>query len=349
MWWAVGYAFAYGSCGDGPFIGHSNFFLSQTKYQTTSFFAHWLYTLFFCATSNAIVHGALSERMKFGAYLVYTVMLAGWVYPVIVHWTWSLDGWLSSYRVPDCATGVREPTLSTSNGVMDFAGSGSVHMVGGTTALWGALVLGELLHRHRAYFVAFAHTTSSTLYVFHTCRSTPRSFQPGWVCHRVSRQLPLVSSLGHCCPVVWLVWYVEDCVGGVKYTGFNTLPINNNCTIIIIIPMIRFQSRIHRVLLRLHDHCLACGSQHHAVGCNWWPDCFVFELVFGSPRRYWPHAQRHLDSLGCDHIPVCHVLPICSRHHRHGMLCAIFTCATVVYICCSQEMTDDKDNNNCCA
>lgn len=142
VWWAVGYAFAYGTCGDGPFIGHSNFFLSQTKYQTTSFYAHWLYTLFFCATSNAIVHGALSERMKFGAYIVYTVMLSGWVYPVIVHWTWSLDGWLSAYRVPNCSTGIREPLLSNSNGVMDFAGSGSVHMVGGTTALWGALVLG---------------------------------------------------------------------------------------------------------------------------------------------------------------------------------------------------------------
>lgn len=145
-WWGVGYAFAYGTCGDNVFIGHANFFTSQAEYQTGAFWAHWLFTMMFCLTSNALVHGAVSERMQFGAYLVYTFLLTSFVYPVVVHWTWSLSGWLSPYRII-CASGTPDPFFSSTNGLMDFAGSGSVHIVGGVTAFWGALVLGPRLGR----------------------------------------------------------------------------------------------------------------------------------------------------------------------------------------------------------
>lgn len=146
MWWATGYAFAYGVCGNNAFIGTTNFFLSSAQYQTGSFWAHWLFTLMFALVANALVHGAVSERMKLQAYLVYTAVLTGFVYPIVVHWTWSLSGWLSPFRI-DCATGEHMPVFSDTNGFMDFAGSGCVHVVGGVTALIGAIVLGPRLGR----------------------------------------------------------------------------------------------------------------------------------------------------------------------------------------------------------
>ena len=46
----------------------------------------------------------MSERMRFRAYLVKMFFISGFVYPLVVHWTWSKDGWLSAYRII-CSTG----------------------------------------------------------------------------------------------------------------------------------------------------------------------------------------------------------------------------------------------------
>jgi ammonium transporter, Amt family len=66
------------------------------------------------------------------AYLWYSIILSGWVYPIIVHAIWSNRGFLSS-RVVDPLLGV---------GVIDFAGSGVVHLTGGTTAFFAAIIIG---------------------------------------------------------------------------------------------------------------------------------------------------------------------------------------------------------------
>jgi Amt family ammonium transporter len=66
------------------------------------------------------------------AYLAYSVLLSGWVYPVIVHSLWSTRGFLSPTAV-DPLWGV---------GTVDFAGSGVVHLTGGTTAFFAAIILG---------------------------------------------------------------------------------------------------------------------------------------------------------------------------------------------------------------
>lgn len=66
------------------------------------------------------------------AYLYYSILLSGWVYPVIVHAVWSPRGFLSAFA-PNPLLGV---------GVVDFAGSGVVHLTGGTTALFAAIILG---------------------------------------------------------------------------------------------------------------------------------------------------------------------------------------------------------------
>ena len=74
------------------------------------------------------------------AYLFYSVFVVGFVYPVVAHAFWSPHGFLSVFAVPiedrlwDC-------------GVIDFAGSGPVHMVGGVTALVAAVILGPRIGR----------------------------------------------------------------------------------------------------------------------------------------------------------------------------------------------------------
>ena len=130
---AVGYAFAFGGDNSGKtFIGTTNFFLVGVED-----LAFWFFQYSFSAASTTIVAGAIAERSQMTAYLCYSVVLGGLVYPVIAHAMWSSQGFLSP-----AAT---EPLWGT--GVIDFAGSSVVHMTGGTTALF-AVCLRFLRTRH---------------------------------------------------------------------------------------------------------------------------------------------------------------------------------------------------------
>ncbi len=93
----------------------------------------WLFQLAFCSASATIVAGTLAERCQMGAYLGYSFMLAGFVYPVVVHQIWSPSGFLSAQRESDVLWGV---------GMIDFAGSSVVHITGGMTALIATKILG---------------------------------------------------------------------------------------------------------------------------------------------------------------------------------------------------------------
>merc|ERR1719491_2265468 len=75
----------------------------------------------------------MAERCQMTAYLLYSMFLTGFVYPVIVHWIWSDNGFLS-YSVDD-------PLWGT--GVIDCAGSLVVHITGGMTALIATKILGS--------------------------------------------------------------------------------------------------------------------------------------------------------------------------------------------------------------
>jgi len=125
---AVGYAFAFGD-GSNPnaFIGTTNFFLNGVED-----LAFWMFQYAFSAASATIVAGTLAERCQMTAYLCYSLVLAGFVYPVIAHSIWSTYGFLS--------TEYKNPIFGI--GVVDYAGGCVVHTTGGTTALFATMILG---------------------------------------------------------------------------------------------------------------------------------------------------------------------------------------------------------------
>jgi Amt family ammonium transporter len=128
--YCVGYAFAFGGQNDRTditFVGVDNFFSTGEVDK-----AFWFFEYAFSAASVTIVAGTLAERCQMMAYFSYSIFLAGFVYPVVVHSIWSNNGFLSAFSA-DPFWGV---------GCIDFAGSGVVHLTGGATALVATYILG---------------------------------------------------------------------------------------------------------------------------------------------------------------------------------------------------------------
>lgn len=154
-WWATGFAFAFGDpdpaavaagdvslSGSQAFIGNRFFFM--VDFPRTSY-CFWFFQFTFAATGATIVSGAVAERCKFQAYMLYEMMIVCLVYPVVAHWVWSPYGWLSATRTATTAQGGY--LLFAGSGVYDYAGDGPVHMVGGFASLAAAKVLGPRIGR----------------------------------------------------------------------------------------------------------------------------------------------------------------------------------------------------------
>ncbi len=122
-YWAFGFALAYGGTTLGGFLAYGNFFLEGDA--ITYFFQ-----VVFAATAATIVSGAVAERTKFSAYLLFQPFICGVIYPIVTHWVWSGQGWLGDL------------------GFIDFAGSGVVHMVGGFAALAGVQIVGPRIGKY---------------------------------------------------------------------------------------------------------------------------------------------------------------------------------------------------------
>jgi Amt family ammonium transporter len=114
----------------------SLFFLGKTS-ATQWGFAFWLFQCVFAATTATIVSGGMAERTKFTSYLMYSVVICAFIYPVFGGWAWGslLDG-----------NGWLEGILGI--GFYDFAGSTVVHSIGGWLALAGAIVLGPRMGKY---------------------------------------------------------------------------------------------------------------------------------------------------------------------------------------------------------
>ncbi|KAF6153589.1 hypothetical protein GIB67_027456 [Kingdonia uniflora] len=140
-YYLFGFAFAFGAGLDSnPFIGSSFFALNNIPNDTYDY-TFFLYQWAFAIAVAGITSGSIAERTQFGAYLVFSFFLTGFVYPVVAHWVWSSSGWLSPSG----------HGLLFGSGAIDFAGSGVVHLVGGVAGLWGAYIEGPRVGRFNAF------------------------------------------------------------------------------------------------------------------------------------------------------------------------------------------------------
>jgi len=99
--------------------------------------AHFLFNLVFMDTAATIVTGAMAERWKFSAFVVYGFWMAIIIYPLFGNWAWG-GGWLAQLG----------SKANLGHGYVDFAGSGVVHAIGGFTGLAGAMVIGPRLGKY---------------------------------------------------------------------------------------------------------------------------------------------------------------------------------------------------------
>lgn len=134
-----GYSFAFGADNKNRFIGSSSSLFALSGVTKGTDYIDFFFQFAFAASAATIVAGTIAERCKMAAYFCYAIMLCAFVYPVVVHSIWSNDGFLSAAAaMEDRFQGV---------GMIDFAGSGVVHMTGGMCALIGAVVLGPRIGR----------------------------------------------------------------------------------------------------------------------------------------------------------------------------------------------------------
>lgn len=184
-WWLLGYGVAFGDS-SGRFIGTSSFALKGSGFESDdgtltngNAYASWLFQWAFAATAATVVSGAVAERVAFNAYVIYSIVLTSFIYPVVVHWGWA-GGWASAWA---------DDTLLFDCGVIDFAGSGVVHMTGGVAALCAAIVVGPRIGR----------------------------FNENGTANTLPQQSAVLQSLGTL--ILWFGWYGFNGVSTLAITG----------------------------------------------------------------------------------------------------------------------------------
>jgi Amt family ammonium transporter len=154
IYWLFGYGLMYGAAVIPGWLAWGGFGISDVPPAAGPGMLNpqvdWLFQVAFAATAATIVSGAVAGRIKFSAYLIYTVFISAIVYPISGYWKWG-GGWLDAM------------------GFHDFAGSLVVHSVGGFAGLAGAMLLGPRIGRFSSdgKAVAAPHNyTLATLGVF---------------------------------------------------------------------------------------------------------------------------------------------------------------------------------------
>jgi Amt family ammonium transporter len=156
--WIMGFALQMGGVGalatlggtgvlDGEFtislfgkefglFGMRGFFLAGSTYDV-AVFALFLFQMVFMDTAATIPTGAMAGRWKFSSFIVFGFFISMISYPLYANWVWG-GGWLSQLG----------KNFGLGHGHVDFAGSSVVHMVGGVTALAGAMVIGPRIGKY---------------------------------------------------------------------------------------------------------------------------------------------------------------------------------------------------------
>ena len=136
-YWAIGFGVMFadgnailGTTGFFPSLLDGDAAFSALAWTSVPLAAKFFFQLVFADTTATIVSGTVAERMKFSAYMLFSVFMATIIYPIAGHWAWG-GGFLSKLAVP----------------FQDFAGSTVVHSIGGWAALTGTLFLGARLGR----------------------------------------------------------------------------------------------------------------------------------------------------------------------------------------------------------
>jgi len=140
LWWAAGYSlvFSHGS----PFFGGFKFALfCGVDSQPNGDYSYWvsqnvfaMYQLMFAIITPALIIGAVAERMKYAAVLVFVAIWMFAVYFPLAHMVWGIDGWMNGLL-----------NLRSKIHAIDFAGGTVVHMSSGWSALVLCLLLGPRL------------------------------------------------------------------------------------------------------------------------------------------------------------------------------------------------------------
>jgi len=210
-WWVFGFMFAMGG-GGGGFIGLSGGFMAGTMFwkdddSVTNWeddssiptagwqnytYGLWLFQWAFAATAATIVSGAVAERVAFSGYIVYSIVLTSFIYPLVVHWGWNTEGWATAWTSDNDA-------LLFGCGVVDFAGSGVVHMTGGVAALIAAKIVGPRKGR----------------------------FVEG-VCKDLPQQSAVLQTLGTL--ILWFGWYGFNGASTLYIVGYSGVAAKTMCT-----------------------------------------------------------------------------------------------------------------------
>lgn len=124
LYFLIGYGLMFGQSQGGLFGTDGFLLIGQTD--QVGFFA---FQAMFAATCATIISGAVAERMKLGSYLLLTLLMTGFIYPVVGHWIWG-GGWLAEM------------------GFTDFAGSTVVHLTGALGAIVAVSFLGGRIGKY---------------------------------------------------------------------------------------------------------------------------------------------------------------------------------------------------------
>lgn len=142
LWWAVGYSFVFGKNFNSPFLGGSEFFfLRGVDSAPNTDYAYWvshnvfsMYQLMFAIITPALIVGAIAERMKFSAVMLFVTIWMLVVYFPLAHMVWGVTGLMNG--VWNAGAAIK---------AIDFAGGTVVHMSSGWSALILCLILGPRL------------------------------------------------------------------------------------------------------------------------------------------------------------------------------------------------------------